>query len=123
MNSFPPAILAKVTTLIVVFVLFGGLIMAQSTRPASFDQQTKVVAIDESVPFGYQYLIDISEFKFDSIKDADEYFDKLETQLVTYEALSASRIEIQLNLRLRHTCVESSASSDSNPSIRPFTTH
>ena len=101
MNSFPPAILAKVTTLIVVFVLFGGLIMAQSTRPASFDQQTKVVAIDESVPFGYQYLIDISEFKFDSIKDADEYFDKLETQLVTYEALSASRIEIQLNLRLR----------------------
>jgi hypothetical protein len=98
MKTYFPLRFSSVVLVVVMMTGFTSL-SAQSTRPATFDAQTKVVTLDESVPFGYMYEIDVSSLSINTQKEVDSYFDKLETDLVTYVAKSARQVQIQLNMR------------------------
>lgn len=98
MKTYFPLRFGSVVLVLVMFASFTTL-SAQSTRPATFDTNTKVVSIDETVPFGYMYEIDVTSLDLDTQKEVDSYFDKLETDLVTYKAQSVKQVQIQLNLR------------------------
>lgn len=88
------------SVMLVLFFVTGSIsLSAQSSRPATFDKGTKVVTLDTSVPFGYTYEIDISALGLGDKAMVESYFEKLETDLVTYEVKSDKQVQIQLNLR------------------------
>jgi hypothetical protein len=77
--------LAIFSTALIVTLLAGQNLNAQSTSKARYNSATKVLSLDESSAFGYQYHLDISAMGFASKEKADLFFSGLTTELVSYQ--------------------------------------
>jgi hypothetical protein len=99
MRYFNRISLPKLVPVLVVAIGLANLASGQSDRPASFDQQTKTLAIDENVPFGHVYDLNIASLNLGDTAEVRNYFDKLENDLVSFKVKSATVVQVQLNLR------------------------
>ncbi|GJM34830.1 MAG: hypothetical protein DHS20C18_38310 [Saprospiraceae bacterium] len=94
-----------VRSVLLTILLVGGLLgltqaQAQSDHPASIDPTTKVIKLDESVPFGYLYQLDIKNMNFASKAKAEAFFADLKAELVTFTVnFDKKMVDISLNLR------------------------
>lgn len=94
-------------TMLAALILSGmpSLAHAQdSERPAKIDKQTHVVTLDESVPFGYIYHMDISAMDFPSKEKAKEFFRPFNTELVSFNVhFDEKKVNIVLDVRSQPT--------------------
>ncbi len=85
-------------------LLTGGLMshqaQAQSDHPATIDPATKIIKLDESVPFGYLYELDIANMNFATQAKAEAFFAGLKAELATFTVnFDKKVVAIALNLR------------------------
>ncbi len=73
---------------------------AQTDHPATIDPTSKVIKLDEDVPFGYLYELDISNMNFASEAKANTFFEELNAELATFTVHFADKkVDIALKLR------------------------
>jgi hypothetical protein len=72
----------------------------QNDRPAKLDKQTKIISLDETVPFGYSYYLDIENMNFASRAEAKQYFRPYNTPFVTFSVHFEEQI-VNIELQLR----------------------
>ena len=89
------------SAVLALFLMAGASVAtAQTDRMASMDQSSKVIAIDETLPFGYMYQLDISDCKFADKGSAEEFFGDISTDLVSYVVhYDKQTVDIVLNVR------------------------
>jgi hypothetical protein len=75
---------------ILALLVFSGHFMlnslqAQSIPKAKYDQNAKVLSMDESAVFGYLFQLDIASMGFANKEKADFFFSNLTTELVSFQ--------------------------------------
>ena len=98
-KSFRVKFLAATFLLGMVISIPGN---AQNDRPAIIDPESKVVSLDEDVPYGYIYYLDLGENNFSTEKEAKDFFRKYNTELASFSVHFAEKqVHITLQLRQR----------------------
>ena len=93
-------LLKQVSLILTALIVCSSLAYAQSERVATLDKQSQVISVDESIPFGYMYQLDISDYDFSSKAATTEYFKKITTDLVSYKIDHENQeVEVILNVR------------------------